>query len=317
MSVAQQEPANPLAAAARSLAWLVTAIVISVGAAGIVAGASHPPGDESRPELTWRVDAALTAELAGLDAPLTALSEDVDRLAGLARDALVDTIGRRDDLVAADLAEGERLAAAIEERWTELAGRVAALPGAAHPETLGDSTRSLLVSAQDAAAAVEPLPGAWKALAASTLPPLRVARLMEDHDASTFAATQSGVGGRFEAALESLAASRRTLDEIRALTDTLPPGGDVTTLTSWLGVSAAYDEALEALYGELSKSGGERTEAVEAALKDVERAQARLPGDTSTLRLIMGELAEGGLNGAAISIEQARGALARAVAALD
>ena len=59
------------------------------------------------------------------------------------------------------------------------------------------------------------------------------------------------------------------------------------------------------------------TDAARAALAEVERAQTRLPADTKAVTVIMGELAQGGLNQAAIAIEEARGALAAAIAALD
>jgi len=312
-----QVPRLSLATIARALAWALVALLIAAGAAGIAAGADHPPGDAMRPELTWRADAAFTAALGDLDAPLAALAADVDALAGVARDALVDTVARRDDLVAADLQRGDDLVASIERRAAEVRGLIDGLPVGGRPGALGAAAQLKLEAAIDAVAAVEPLPSSWRALADSTLPPLGVARLINQHDRATFSATQEGVAGRFLPALDGLDSAGGLLGEIRALRGRLPPTADVSTLVAWLEVADAYDDALAALYRELLTSGGEMTDAARAALAEVERAQTRLPADTKAVTVIMGELAQGGLNQAAIAVEEARGALAAAIAALD
>jgi hypothetical protein len=58
------------------------------------------------------------------------------------------------------------------------------------------------------------------------------------------------------------------------------------------------------------------TREVRRAFEAVERAQQSLPLDTRALVVIMSDIAQGGLNQAVISIEQARGGLAAATAAL-
>jgi len=312
-----QAPRSPLATLVRAIAWLLVALMIAAGAAGIVAAADHPAGDAMRPELTWRADAAFAAALGDLDAPLGALAADVDALAGVARDALVDTVGRRDDLVAADLQRGDDLAASIERRAAEVRRLVGRLPVGAQPGALGGAAQLKLDAAIDAVAAVEPLPSSWRALADSTLPPLRVARLIDEHDRATLDATQEGVAGRFQPALDGLGRAGSLLGEIRSLRTGLPPTADVSTLTAWLEVADTYDHALAALYRELVTSGGQMTDAAKAALAGVGQAQTRLPPDARAVTVIMGELAQGGLNQAAIAIEEARGALAVAIAALD
>ena len=312
-----QAQRSPLATLVRALAWLLVALLIAVGAAGIVAGADHAPGDATRPELTWRADAAFTAALDRLDAPLGALATDVDALAGLARDALVDTVARRDDTAAADLRRGNDLVASIERHAADVRRLVDELPFARQPGALGDAARVKLGAAVDALAAVEPLSSSWRVLADGTLPPLAVARLIDEHDRATFKATQEGVAGRFLPALEGLDAAGGVLGEIRSLRTKLPPTADVSTLVAWLDVADAYDDALAVLYRELAASGGTMTDAATAALAGVEKAQARLPATTAAVTLIMGELAQSGLNQSAIAIEEARGALAAAIAALD
>ena len=56
------------------------------------------------------------------------------------------------------------------------------------------------------------------------------------------------------------------------------------------------------------------TSAVRAAMDKEAAAKARLPPDTRGLVLIMSEIGQGGMNAAAIEIEQARGDLDEALA---
>jgi hypothetical protein len=58
------------------------------------------------------------------------------------------------------------------------------------------------------------------------------------------------------------------------------------------------------------------TAAGERLVAQVAAAQQQLPPDTRALVVIMGDIAEAGLDQAAIAIEQARGDLGDAVAAL-
>ena len=61
------------------------------------------------------------------------------------------------------------------------------------------------------------------------------------------------------------------------------------------------------LYTEISKVGKKVTAATQAAVKAEAAARARLPPDTRGLVIIMSEIGRGGMNGAVIAIEEARG----------
>ena len=91
--------------------------------------------------------------------------------------------------------------------------------------------------------------------------------------------------------------------------DRLAPTTDVTTLTTWLDRNADYDGALRTLYQSLLDAKGRVTAAVRRAFTAEQKARERLPGDTRGLVVIMAEVAQGGLNQAVISIEEARGEL--------
>jgi sirohydrochlorin ferrochelatase len=92
---------------------------------------------------------------------------------------------------------------------------------------------------------------------------------------------------------------------------------DTTTLDIWIERNRTYDDALARLYQALHDANGRVTDAARDAFTDVQRAQKLLPPDTRAIVVIMSDLAQGGLNQAAIRIEEARGALTAAVAAVD
>ena len=87
----------------------------------------------------------------------------------------------------------------------------------------------------------------------------------------------------------------------------------MSTLSGWIDRNAAYDTALRHLYDALLSSKGRVTDKVRAAFAGEQAARRQLPPDTRGLVVIMSDIAEGGLNQAVISIEQARGAIGSAL----
>ena len=108
-----------------------------------------------------------------------------------------------------------------------------------------------------------------------------------------------------------------TLAEARALRDQLANSTDVSTLTQWIDRNAAIDAALRRLYTVLAVTGGKVTEEARLAFDQGEETPAKLPPDTRALVVIMSDIARAGLNQAVIRIEEARGKLADAIAALS
>ena len=93
----------------------------------------------------------------------------------------------------------------------------------------------------------------------------------------------------------------------------------MTVLDQWLDRNADYDKALRALYKIDAKIGSRITDAFRKAKAAAEAAEAaaraRLPPDPRGLVVIMAEIGRGGMNGAVIAIEEARGKLIDAIAA--
>ena len=87
----------------------------------------------------------------------------------------------------------------------------------------------------------------------------------------------------------------------------------MSTLITWLDRNAEYDAALRGLYQSLVDAKGRVTDDVRAAFAAEKEARARLPEDARGLVVIMAEVAQGGLNQAVISIEEARGSLSAAL----
>jgi hypothetical protein len=88
---------------------------------------------------------------------------------------------------------------------------------------------------------------------------------------------------------------------------------DVSTLIEWIRRNRNYEEALRALYRVVDEAGGRQTAAVREAIADERSARKELPPDARGLVVIMAEIGRGGLNGAVITIEEARGRLADAL----
>ena len=93
----------------------------------------------------------------------------------------------------------------------------------------------------------------------------------------------------------------------------------MTVLDQWLDRNADYDVALRELYKidrEGRQSDHRRLPEGQGGRGGAEAAaRARLPPDTRGLVVIMAEIGRGGMNGAVIAIEEARGKLIDAIAA--
>jgi predicted sugar kinase len=104
-----------------------------------------------------------------------------------------------------------------------------------------------------------------------------------------------------------------TIKAARALRDNLANTVDVTILDQWLDRNAAYDIALRDLYAAYSKLGSKVTKALRDAIAAEAAARSNLPPDTRGLVVIMAEIGRGGMTGAVIAIEEARGRLTAAI----
>ncbi len=298
------------------LVWLAVVLLVSAGGAGLVVSADHLPGDATRPERTWTQDVAFQSRIEALGPAYDALSGDVGQLGNAARSALVDLVARRTDLLAADLSTGDGLLASIDAKVAALHQALAVVQGSADPALLGNRSQAMLSAAQTALQTTAPLPEDWRSLADQALPAIQLVDVLQRHDDLVFAATQQARAARYASALAMLSQASAQLDRARATRDALAGRADVSTLTTYIDRMSAYDRALAALYGNLEQTGGRLTAQGRQLVARVSAAQQLLPPDTRAIVVIMGEIAQAGLNQAAIAIEVARGDLGNAVAAL-
>jgi hypothetical protein len=298
--------------------WVAIALLISLGAAGIVGAMAHLPGTPSRAELTFVGDEAIQPGLSAAEASLLELADDVRQLSDMGRGALTALVNRDVDTLTTTVEDGEGLATAIQQQADELRGQLVGLPGIGpgNELLLSAETRHRHARALQALSSTDGLAPAWSRLAVGSVAATRITVLLTDHDLVTADAAALGRTGKYAEALERLAESDRMIFEARNLRDSLAATVDVTTLGQWLDLNAEYDAALRHLYQVILDSNGSVTPDVRAAYDAEAAARERLPSDTKGLVIILAEIGRGGLNQAVIGIEAARGELDAALGLL-
>jgi hypothetical protein len=299
---------------ALAIAWSFVAVVVALGGAGIVARADNFAGDVARPELTWRYDQAMAPGLQDATAEAAGIVDATDKLADAARSALVHLLAGDTDLVSADLSRGEIWLADIIARDERIDVLIAGLPYLSSPQLVSSGTREKIAALRAIVEATQPLPERWNQLEQATVPAVQVTAVMQAHDTTVFEASQEGVREEYEDALQTLDEALGQLDQVAQLRDQLAPAVDVSTLTQWIDRSRAHDEALIGVYKAVM---GGKADEIAAAVAKQREAEAQLPPDTRALVVILGDIALGGVNQAAIAVEMVRGTVATSVAALD
>ena len=292
--------------------WLVAAMAISLGAAGIVTGMAG----SGTAAATARGDATVHAHLDTVEGELRTLATDVDALGVQARGALAALVGSDADAAATALAAGDSLLADITTSADAIRSALAAVPLVDTVEgryLVSDGPWRRIERLRAAVDATTEIETAWGSLSEGSIAASRLSDLLADHDAAVLAAAEHGRAARYDEARSALDGADAAIDAARALRDELARSVDVTTLDAWLDRNAAYDAALRGLYDAVAAADGRVDAAVRRAAAAEAEAKARLPGDSRGLILIMSEIGRGGINGAVIAIEQARGELAAAL----
>ncbi|MBI3748494.1 MAG: hypothetical protein HY262_06585 [Chloroflexi bacterium] len=301
-----------------SIGWLALLVVIGLGGAGIVNAMDHQPGTAARAELTATGDREVEPMLDAAATDLSALADQVARLGVQARGALAALNGVETATVDEAIAAGNDLVADLRLRTVALRRELAAIPYVGTPvvaiELSPDvaARHAALVAAIDA---TEGLDDAWERLTLGSISATRMSDLLARHDDLVVRAAQRGRAARYDDALTLLDQADATIAQARRLRDQLANTVDVTVLDQWLDRNAAYDKALRDLYKAISKVGSRVTDAVRKAIAAEQAAKEKLPPDTRGLVVIMAEIGRGGMNGAVIAIEEARGKLIDAIAA--
>ena len=300
-----------------TLGWLVAAVVIALGSAGIAGGLDHPPASGARPELTYGADRLVAPILDASTADLRALSDQVDVLAGEGRQALSALVSGDTSGLKAAIGAGEAQVGTIATAARALRARLAALPAidAAAAARFGPSTLDRYATLVAALPAVDTLGEEWTRLAAGSVPAAELTTYLAAHDRIAGQAVQLGAAGRYADAIRTLARATAELAAARIVRDQLATRIDTSTLDTWIDRNATYDTAATDLWAAIVASPTRVTPAARAAAAREEAARALLPTNTSALVVILGDVAQGGLNQAVIAIEDARGRLLDALAA--
>jgi tetratricopeptide (TPR) repeat protein len=300
--------------------WCLLAGAVAMGGAGIVASMSRQPTAESRPELTYQADSELSVRLDAAVRDLALLNDDVQSLGEQTRKALsslaqVNQVGLQAawDAGSNDVNSIQARASALRKRLScdswDLGLRAKLL----------ESYSPAMIDRYDevcrAIASVDPLPDDWTSLVAGTRRSMRVATDITDHDQIAGIALQYAGRGDFEAALAELSKAADSIADASAIAADMAKIADVSTLQEWLSRTRAVDDALELLWQAMIDSKGEVTIQVTAALKDVNAAKELLPDSNAVMTVALHEMA-GGLTSDGIAIEEAKGNLASALAAL-
>lgn len=299
-----------------AIAWLAAVVVIALGAAGLVTALDTPAGGGDRPELTAPGDALVTPILDAQESELSLLAEDVFALSSSARTALAALNGTDLETVEAAVAAGDGRIVAIRTRAAAIGASLADAPLIDEPDgayRVSSAVRARHARLVEAAAVPAELEGAWARLTIGSLAASRLSALLAAHDEAVLAAAAQGRDAKYDAAATTLDDADAAIADARRMRDRLAATVDVTTLDAWLDRNAAYDVALRALYVALRDVGGRVTSDVRAAIDAERAAKERLPPDSRGLSLIMAEIGRGGMNGAVIAIEEARGALSAAL----
>jgi hypothetical protein len=300
-----------------ALAWVVAAVVISLGAAGLVTALDAPPAGGGRPELTDRGDALVRPALGAAEADLELLARDVAALGVEARGALASLNGSDLAAVEAAVARGDALIETIRTRTGAIDDALGAVPlldssdGAYRVSAAQRERRTRL---RDALGATVDLQGAWARLTTGSIAASRLAARLDDHDQAVLKAAEQGRNAKYKAAAATLDDADAAIADARTLRDRLAATVDVSTLDQWLDRNADYDTALRALYLALKDVGGRVTDTVRDAVAAERAAKDRLPPDRRGMIVIMAEIGRGGMSIAVIAIEEARGRLTDALA---
>ena len=116
---------------------------------------------------------------------------------------------------------------------------------------------------------VAPLHADWQAMVDGSATAMRVVDDIETHDSNAANALQLATQGRYQDALNQLVRATDMLDDAGQVANTLTNVADVSTLTTWLSRTNAFDDSLRLLWQTMIDSKGKVTAKVTTALRGV------------------------------------------------
>ncbi|MFI5261867.1 MAG: hypothetical protein ACHQZR_04875 [Candidatus Limnocylindrales bacterium] len=300
----------------RGAAWLSVAAIISLGASGLVAGASLPPTDAARPELTARGDAAVAPGLATLRTGLIDLQGQVSGLLGTGEQVLVDLAAMTSDTVTAtqvadDLQEGDRELLTIETNAQALQAAYAQLPYDASSDHISGSTKGRLASIRQALDTVAPVTADWQAVSTHATVAARLFTLMRQHVAAAsqavMLASDKDASGRTKVpdlagALAALDQAAAILTQAGSIRDQLVPTTDMSTYDQWVALHQAYEAALGRYLRAAQTTSDSRV--LTPLFEQQKAAYLRLPTTTAPLVAILDDLQATGLTDGVAALQR-------------
>ncbi|HXR27296.1 MAG TPA: hypothetical protein VN771_05485 [Candidatus Baltobacteraceae bacterium] len=305
----------------RRIAWVLVAAVIALGGAGLVAGASLPPTDAARPELTVRGDASMAPGLTALNAGLTSVDDRLGQLVGTGEQVLVDLTGMTSGSVAPsqisdDLQQGDDQLLAIEEQAQSLQATYAQLPFDASSDRISGRTKGRLAAIRQALDLLAPVTGDWQAVSTHATVTAKLLSLLQQNVAAAgqavLDANDKDVAGQAKApdlkgALAELDQADAYLTQAGTIRDQLAPTTDMSTYDQWVSLHQAYEAALRRyLQAHLTTNDVRILTPLYNALA---AAYAQLPRTTAPLVVILGDLEATGLTDGVGDIQRARTSL--------
>jgi hypothetical protein len=299
----------------KAVVWLLVAVLIALGGAGVIAAMNHVPATPARAELTWAADQETISSLDEATDRLQALTESVESLGSFGRQALAAVVAGDVDQVNQTIAAGTLQLGRISADRQALDAIVEQVPNVGNGSDLRISpeVQDRYDGIVSTPAFTDGLEDDWRTFTGRALDAANLNALLAQHDQETAAAAQQGLQEKYPQAVLLLDTSDATIRQLEGIRDRLAKTTDVTTLDRWLERNEAYDAALRHLYEVLIDADGKVTKKVRAAFDAEQQARKRLPVDTRPLVVIMADVAQGGLNQAVISIEETRQSLADAL----
>ena len=305
----------------RRIAWVMVAAVIALGGAGLVAGASLPPTDATRPELTVRGDARMAPGLAALDAGLTAVDDHLGQLLGTGEQVLVDLTGMTSESVAsaqisADLQQGDDQLLTIDEQAQALQATYAQLPYDASSDHISGRTKGRLAAIRQALDLLSPVTGDWQAVSTHAAVASKLLALMAQHEAAAkqavVAASSTDGAGHTKApdlkgALADLGQADTFLAQAATIRGQLVATTDMGTYDQWVALYQAFEGSFRRYLQTHLATNDVRilTPLYEAAVT----AEKRLPATTAALVAILGDLEATGLTDGVAAIKRVQTSL--------
>lgn len=300
----------------RRIVWTVVLVLAALGGAGLATAADRAPTDEARPELTWRAEQRAAPLLAQMEQELAGLALDVDLLSAAGRGALSGVPALDAEAIEDAAANGDAAISAVAPRVAELSRLRDAQQALVPDDRLGRTTREALLAIDAVIAGGDGLTETWIGMSARASAVADLLNALEAHDALVLDATAAGRDSAWSEALELLENAERQLALARGSREVLAVEGDVTTLDGLLGRYADFDAALVALYAAIERTGSSQGPEIDELRAEVDRARGALPQTTGALSVAAAEAAGERLARGLVQIEELRGAIADARAAL-